>query len=129
MNYKVNDKEFFSVISLSPSKRYLYLIKKIVDFKEIWSLWDEGWALYSDEENNECIPIWPNEQYAQVCAIDNWVNYLPKKISLLDWINKWIPGMKNDRRKVAAFPTSNDKGIIIEPDRIKNDINKELGNY
>jgi len=130
MSWKMNSQEFNSVISIDPPKRYSYCIKRIVDFEELWSLWTiDGWALTSDSQGNELVPIWPHEKFASACASGAWVGYEPRTISLSDWINRWIPGMTRDKRLVAVFPTPEGKGIVVSPDRIKDDLESEMSLY
>ncbi|MED1470047.1 hypothetical protein [Bacillus salipaludis] len=39
-----DQKEFESVIKQPPNIRYKYFIKKVVDFEEVWGLFDGSWA-------------------------------------------------------------------------------------
>ena len=55
-------------------------------------------TLYSDE-------FWPHPVFAEASAVAEWLGYKPRKIELDDWLEKWIPGMEEDRRMIAVFPT------------------------
>lgn len=129
MSYIVNDIEYETVISLPAHKRYEYFVKKVVDFEEIWGLWQEGWSLMADNEGSECFPVWPAERYAAACATNEWSNYEPRAISLTIWIERWLPGMIRDKLNVAIFPTLNKKGIMLKPERLQHDFEEEMQNY
>lgn len=125
----MNSKEFENVLRLPASKRYEYFIKKVSDSEEVWGLYGNGWATAQDNDGSIVIPFWPKKEFAQFCAKGSWEEYLPKSIGLEDFLDKWLPGMLKDNYKPAIFYTDNDQGIVVETDRLKNDIEEELENY
>ncbi len=120
--------EIKAVIKLPALKRYSYFIKKVVDFEQVWGLYNDGWAMTEDSEGNQIIPFWPKSEYADLCIEENWKSYQPKKIDLDDFLGKWIPGMNRDGLKIAVFWYNNDS-VIVEPDRLLSDLEEELDNY
>ncbi len=111
----------------SSAVRYEYFIKKVVDQEKLWSLGDnEGWCLASNYKNEIYIPVWPHQEYANLCVKDEWSLYFPKEISLESWLAAWIPGMIRDNRRVAIFPTPVEKGIEVELLQLESDIRTEL---
>jgi len=44
-------------------------------------------------------------------------------------MEKWIPGMSQDGRFVAVFPTPNEKAIVVDPWRLKDDFLSESERY
>ena len=123
----INSKEMESVVRLSGSKRYGYFIKRVVYMEKLWSLRNQdGWVLASDPSGNQVVPVWSHTEYAKLCINDEWSNCYPGFIDLRDWMNKWIPGMINDKRKIAVFPTIVSKGVVVDPQKLLNDLNEEL---
>lgn len=53
----MNNKEFEAVIKIPGPKRYEYFIKKVVDYEELWGLYDDGWAITEDDQGNKMIPF------------------------------------------------------------------------
>jgi hypothetical protein len=125
---KVNKKELEFVVKLPATKRYEYFIKKVADFKEVWGLYNDGWATTEDDNENILIPFWPNKEFSQFCAIGEWKNYVPEKIDLYEFIDEWLPGIKQDKYKPAIFCNNNDSAVI-EVDILLRDLNNELENY
>jgi hypothetical protein len=124
------DKEFESVLSLSGSERYRYFVKKVADWEAIWSLrTQEGWILAGDDQGNELVPVWPHERFAVACATGNWSDSEPVRIEISTYLERWIPGMVRDRRLVAIFPTPSDKGVVVTPERLRQDLEAELSLY
>lgn len=129
MTWNVNGKEFDSVTRLPPEKRYEYFIKKVADWREIWSLWNDGWALMGDKDREELVPVWPHPLFAEASAVGEWLGFRPKKIDLQEWLDKWIPGMENDHRLVAVFPAAESQTTTASPLKLKSDLEEELGKY
>ena len=130
MTWRPTDKEIASVLQLDGPRRYSYWVKKVADQQEVWSLWQEsGWALAGDDQGRQLIPVWPHERFAGLCAHDIWAGYVPKRVELDVWIERWIPGMERDGRLVAVFPTPGDRGVAVEPAKLGDDLREELTNY
>ena len=124
----MNNKETEAVANLPAPKRYEYFIKKVVDSEKVWGLYNDGWATSKDDNEKIVIPFWPKEEFALICAKNEWVNYHPRDIELEEFLNKWLLGMKKDGYKPSVFPT-NTEAIIIEIDVLLKDLSKELENY
>lgn len=124
-----SDKELQAVLNLDGPGRYRHFVKRVADFAEVWSLWNDGWALMGDESAGQLIPVWPHSRYAELCATGQWVEYRPKSISLDDWMKRWIPGMIGDGRSVAVFPTGMLEAVVVSPSRLYDDLAEELGAY
>lgn len=124
----MDNKEFEAVIKLPAQKRYEYFIKKIADYEELWGLYDDRWAM-AGYDDNKVIPFWPKEEYAKDCAKGIWENYTPESIGLYEFINEWSKDMENDNIKPAIFYTKENKGIVIEVEKLIDDIEEELENY
>jgi hypothetical protein len=125
----INKNKLNNIINSSAEIRYSYFIRKIADFEQIWGLYYDGWAVLGDEKNEAVIPFWPEEEFAELCAEDAWSKYQPKAISLDDFLEKWIPGMRKDNTKIGVFYVPTGKGIITTPDKLLEDINEELEQY
>ncbi len=130
MSWVLRDEEIRSVLALVGANRYRYWVKKVADQQQTWSLCrDGGWALAGDDSGRELIPVWPHEAFASLCAIGMWAGYQPKAIAVDAWLDRWIPGMVNDGRLVAVFPTTQEKGVAVEPRNVESDLREELLQY
>lgn len=128
--WKINDKEFSAVIALTPAKRYSYFIKRVAGGEELWGLGSKtGWVLFGDKQGHELLSVWPHPRYAAVCAIGDWADKEPRHIKLSEWLETWIPGLRKDGRLIAVFPTPDGKGVAISPDKLKEDLERELSLY
>ena len=105
---------------------YQYFLGKIADWQEVWTMGDDhGYRLMSDGQH-ELVPVWPAEAYAAAFSKEG---QSPKQITLRDWIDKWLPGMKKDGRKVAVFPIASGHSAIVDPDRLLSELQQYLDAY
>lgn len=126
----ISDKEVSAITALAAPERYSYFVKEIIDSENIWSLKDNsGWVLMSDDQGEELVPAWPHDRFASSCAIGKWTGAVSQPIQLQKWIENWLPGILTDGRQIAVFPTPEDKGIIVDPSRLKDDLEQEMSNY
>jgi hypothetical protein len=75
------------------------------------------------------MPFWPHAAYADALAADEWRDSDPKAIELSEFLTKWLPGMANDRLHAAVFPTRDQKGVVVDPLRLKRDLESERERY
>lgn len=130
MIWILRDEEIQSVIGLDGPERYRYCIKKIADSEMLWSLKDDkGWALFGDDAGHQLFPIWPHEKYASLCVDSDWAGYRPNPIALDSWLKRWLPGLKDENKLLAVFPTPQGRGIAVEPARLEMDLREELKWY
>jgi Protein of unknown function (DUF2750) len=128
--WELNDREFASVVSLPAVKRYLYFIKRVVDWGSVWSIRDDdGWALTKDDDGNTLIPVWPHSRFAAACAAADWQHMRPAPIQLEDWIERWLPGIERDKRLIAVFATAEGRGAVVTPGQVQRDLDAELAKY
>lgn len=130
MTWNPSRSEIESVRCLDAPTRYEYFVKRIADQQKLWSLWqDDGWALALSDTGRVQIPVWPHDEYCRLCASEQWRGYTPRSIDLDAWIDRWLPGISRDNRTVAVFPVPSGVGVVVEPERLAEDIRTELEKY
>ena len=121
-------KEVESVLKLDIRKQYEYFIKKVVDAEVIWSLSeDDGFASVGDDDNLK-VPLWPKEEFAALYISDDWANYQCDTIDLYDFIEEWIPNLKEDGCGVSIF-WNDEGGIEVDLDDLARDLRQELKKF
>jgi len=127
MTWKLKPQELESVLKLSAKDRVAYAMKKFADQEEIWSLKDQnGWVLTRTPQGVDAVPIWPHAQYAAECTRGVWAGATPEVIQLDEWIEDWLPGIKNDSRLIAVFPSPDANGAVLASDEFARDLQEEL---
>lgn len=124
---KLNPKQIESVLALPGPKRYDHFIKVVADWESAWGLFQDGWALYgTDEEEQQVFPLWPAKEYAELCAVEDWGKFEPRAIPLVDLIDDLLPNLRNDDVLVAVFPTPTGKSIVVAADELLAHLRNEL---
>lgn len=130
MSYNVSQQEFLAVEALPGPQRYEYFLNKVVDWEELWSVGDAlGWALMADDAGTQLVPIWPARRFAAAYCVGEWSDRSPREIPLVEWFAKWLPGIEGDNRKIAVFPTVTNKGVIVSPGQMDDDLHRALLAY
>ncbi|MGS7252889.1 DUF2750 domain-containing protein [Pseudomonas sp. SK] len=124
----MHDKKVLNVSSLSSEERFEFFIRKVADFEVVWGLYDEGWATAA-LEGSVLVPLWPEEEFAKRCATDEWSDFWPRKISIDDFLYKWLAGMHLDSRLCQVFPVPGDAGVLISPFALEVALREELEKY
>jgi hypothetical protein len=130
MSWKVNDIEFVSVLGLVAQKRYEYLVKKVTDWEELWLIGSaKGIATFVGDNGQILIPVWPHERYAKSCCIDDYSDCSPEAVSIVDWLNLWLPDLEQADQDVAVFPTPQNKAIIVKARLFRQHLEEEMERY
>lgn len=126
---KINQKQIESVVALLGQKRYEYFIKRVADWEEVWGLYQDGWALAETDDGQKVFPVWPEKEYAELCAVKEWAGYEPESFSLADFMDELLPNLKKDGVLLGVFYTPSDKGVMPTVDQVLEDLRQELENY
>ena len=110
---------------MSGRDRFGYFVRKVSDFREIWGLFDNGWAMGEDDEGRKAVLFWPEEAFAEKSAVGKYENHKPRKIELDYFVEKWIPGLTKDNYQIAVFPTTGGKAVFVSPDFLLQSIAEE----
>ena len=128
MAYKLNEKQNTIASEKSPEARYEYVLNKVANFEEIWSLHSsDGWVELSDGDGNSCLPIWPHPDFAKAWANEDWSDCEPKVIALDVWLERWTQGLANDETLLVVFPVGEDGGMVQSPEDFHEDLLAAIG--
>jgi len=116
MSAPLDQQQIQTIQQYDAQKRYEYLIKEVLQNKEIWLLVDEHGCVMLNTDEEDCVPVWPNKEFAQAWATDEWSHCQPEPISLEKWRNRWTHGLEDDELSIVVFPDQNSEGLIFFPD-------------
>jgi len=127
---KLSQKQIEAVTALPGPKRYSHFIKMVADCSEVWGLYNDGWALAGrNDDNTTVLPVWPNIEYAQLCAKNYWEGFKPKSIEIFEFIDVFVPELSEEGILVCVFYLANDKGVIPTTEQLIEDLKEELAKY
>lgn len=66
-----------------------------------WALQDKAsgdWVVLDsiNFENTDVMPLWSNNELAQLHCIDEWQDYSPAQITLAEWLEFWLEDLSED---------------------------------
>lgn len=104
----MNPKQLEAVFALPANKRFQHFVKVVADRQKAWGLYQDGWAMAGTDEGDRVFPLWPQREYAEANAINEWAGYEPKAISLEDLMGVVLPQLKAE----GSLP-----GILLTPEK------------
>lgn len=110
------------ILNFDAEQRCKYLLKQVVLNQEIWILTDEHGSVMVTTDEEDCIPVWPNQEFAQMWATNEWEGFEAKSISLNEWHKKWTHGLEEDELSVVVFPLPEDEGAVLYPSELDDEI-------
>jgi len=126
---KVSAQEIKAVINLPGEKRYTYFIKRAADQDQVWGLWNEGWAMGITDDGTRTIPVWPAEEYAELCRVGDWSSFRPKPIPLEEFMHSMLPDIAKDGFRVSIFDAPNESAVLVSDEEFIRDLESELSKY
>ncbi|MFO6422543.1 DUF2750 domain-containing protein [Motilimonas sp. KMU-193] len=106
-------------------QRYQYLIREAVKEQQLWILTDQHGCVMLNTEDEDCVPVWPNQEFAQAWATGDWQDCEAKAIKLADWQARWTPGLEDDQLAIVVFPKTDEDGLVITPDELDFELSKQ----
>ena len=111
--------KFLDIINSSPTDKYEYFVKTVLDSEEIWVINDDtNYVMLTDKDNNEVIPVWPNKIFADMFLIDDWKNFEVSTFNLWEFID-WCNDLKADGIKILVFPQADLTGFTVDADKLQ----------
>lgn len=114
--------EINRILQLDDQQRASYLIKEVVLTNQIWILKDEHGCVMLNTEDEDCVPVWPNQEFAQAWATDEWQDCKPESISLNKWFSRWSYGLADDELALVLFPSQDEQGLVYYPDELEHEL-------
>lgn len=115
----LTDSRINEILSFNPEQRLKYLLKQCVAEQQIWILTDEHGSVMMTTEDEDCIPVWPNKEFADSWATGEWEGFQAIAISTKDWFQKWTRGLEEDELSVVVFPLPEDDGVVLYADEFE----------
>jgi len=125
MSAPLDQQQIQTIQQYDAQKRYEYLIKEVLQNKEIWLLVDEHGCVMLNSEDEDCVPVWPNEEFALSWATEEWSHCKAESISLEKWHNRWTHGLEDDELALVIFPDQNSEGLIFFPDEFDYELQQQ----
>lgn len=121
----ISQHQFQDIIRLDAEQRLKYLLKQVINNKQVWLLTDEHGSVMLTTDEEDCIPVWPNQEFAEQWATGEWQGFEAKSIALDDWYKKWTRGLESDELSIVVFPLPEDEGVVLYPDELDYELKQQ----
>ncbi len=125
MSEQLNQEQLSTINLYDSEKRLKYCLKEVVSNRELWILTDEHGCVMLNTEEEDCVPVWPNKEFALMWVNGDWDQCKPEAISLNKWHSRWTLGLSDDELSVVVFPNESQEGIILFPDEFDFELKKQ----
>lgn len=130
---KVSKQELEAVIALSPEKRYNYFVKRICDWEQVWTLYEDDYIVLNEAKNGKLyILLFPFKDFAEHYATNTrgmkGVSY--KSFEINEFLETIIKKLQaNNVSNALVFPVANGYGLNVSMTDMVKDIQSESENY
>ncbi|MGF1687125.1 DUF2750 domain-containing protein [Photobacterium japonica] len=125
MSTPLDPSQIETIQAYDAEKRYQYLVKEVVANREIWILTDEHGCVMLNTDDEDCVPVWPNKEFAESWATGDWDNCKAEAISLNKWHSRWTHGLEDDELAVVIFPNLDEDGLVVFPDELEFELKQQ----
>jgi Protein of unknown function (DUF2750) len=122
----IDTRQVQQTVMLSGPRRYAYFIRRVAQTGTIWGLYRNGWALAKKEDGSLVFPLWPDREFATICADYEWTGYAPQPFSLDELVGELLPQLAQDGIATGVFYTPGARDVMPSAGLLLRDLNDEL---
>ncbi len=113
------------ILQMDDAQRAAYFINETVNENQLWILTDEHGCVMLNTEDEDCVPVWPNKEFAEAWATDEWQTCQAEAISLNKWFSRWTHGLTDDDLALVVFPSQDEQGLVFYPDELEHELKQK----
>lgn len=114
------------MVRLPAPQRYAYFVRRVAATRTVWGLYRNGWALATKDDGTLVFAMWPDREFAQLCAEFEWEGYAPHAFGLDELLGELLPQLQQDGIVPGIFRTPGSKGAMPTPGLLRVDLEDEL---
>ena len=118
----IDTKHVQAIVMLPGPQRYEYFVKRVVESGMVWSLFRQGWALARKEDGTLVFPLWPEREFAAICADYEWTGYAPQSFALDELVGDLLPQLEQDGIATGVFYTPGARDVMPTAGLLRRDL-------
>jgi hypothetical protein len=122
----IDTKQIQAVVMLPGPQRYEYFVKRVAETGVVWSLFRQGWALAKKADGALVFPLWPDSEFAKLCADYEWTGYEPQSFGLTELVDELLPQLEQDGIATGVFYTPGARDVMPSAGLLRRDLHDEL---
>lgn len=120
-----NEDNLHKIVNLNDENRVTYFLKEVRENQTIWILTDEHGCVMLNTEDEDCVPVWPSKETAELWINGEWNTCKAEAIGLNKWYSRWTQGLLDDELAIVVFPNTNEQGVVLYPDELEDELRKK----
>ena len=96
-----------------PVDRYRFFIRQIIEQKQVWGLFKDGWAIGATSQGGQVLPVWAAKHYAVACQNQSWSGHQAMNISLENFIFQMLPFAEKENVKLSIMMTPDGQSVFF----------------
>jgi hypothetical protein len=121
----IDSRQIQEAVMLSGPQRYEYFIQRVCETGTVWSLYRNGWALAKKEDGTLVFPLWPDREFATICADYEWTGYEPQSFPLDELLGELLPQLEQDGVVTGVFYTPGARDVMPTAGLLRRDLEDE----
>jgi hypothetical protein len=118
----IDTRQVQAIVMLPGPQRYAYFVERVVERGVVWSLFRHGWALAKKEDGALVFPLWPDREFAAICADYEWTGYAPQAFGLDELVDELLPQLEQDGIGTGVFYTPGARDVMPTPGLLRRDL-------
>jgi len=114
-----------ALVRLPGAQRYAYFVERVAATGVVWSLYRQGWALAKKDDGTMVFPLWPDSEFARLCADYEWTGYLPQSFALDELLYDLLPQLEQDGVVTGVFYTPGARDVMPRAALLRADLQDE----
>ena len=116
------EKNLQQIMNLNDEERVKYFINEVIKQQTLWILTDEHGCVMLNTEDEDCVPVWPSQETAELWINKEWDTCKAESIGLNKWYSRWTQGLMDDELAVVVFPNTNEQGVVLYSDELETEL-------
>ncbi|WP_296951638.1 DUF2750 domain-containing protein [uncultured Massilia sp.] len=122
----IDAQQLKETVRLPAPQRYTVFVADVARSGVAWGLYRNGWALATKDDGTLVFAMWPQREFAQLCAEFEWEGYEAQAFGLDELLDGLLPQLQQDGIVPGIFRTPGSKGTMPTPGLLRADLQDEL---
>lgn len=109
-----------------PIDRYRFFIRQIIEQKQVWGLFKDGWAIGGTSQGGKVLPVWAAKHYALACQNQSWAEHQAIDLSLEKFIFELLPYAEQENVKLSIMMTPDGQSVFLDAQKVLLDLKNFL---
>ena len=118
MRYEPHKDEYSAIPTMSDEELLEYFLYRVFETDEVWTLRDGAHSVTRELGDQETLPVWPYQRYAEDAAINEWAGLRPVADSVDFFVYQVLDRVARQGLAVEIMPRQTGPGCLISAQRL-----------